>query len=153
MARSIEQWLAAYGESHQNKTNKLIHWICVPVITWTVLALMWLVQVPGLPWLNLAMAFILFALGFYWRLARSIAIGMALFSAICLGIILWHEATLVTPLWQSALALFVAAWLVQFIGHKIEGKKPSFFEDLQFLLIGPAWLLSFIYRRQGISLR
>ena len=48
-------------------------------------------------------------------------------------------------------ALFVVGWIIQFVGHKIEGQKPSFFEDLQFLLIGPLWLLSDVYRRLGIS--
>ena len=55
-----------------------------------------------------------------------------------------------TSLWQACLILFVVGWLFQFIGHKVEGKKPSFFEDLQFLLIGPAWLLAAIYRKLGI---
>ena len=54
--------------------------------------------------------------------------------------------------WRLSLAIFIVAWIGQFIGHKIEGKKPSFFEDLQFLLIGPAWLLSFIYNKLGIKL-
>ena len=42
--------------------------------------------------------------------------------------------------------VFVLAWIGQFIGHLIEGKRPSFFKDLQFLLIGPAWLMAFVYR-------
>ena len=50
--------------------------------------------------------------------------------------------------WASV--LFVAAWVFQFAGHEVEGRKPSFFKDLQFLLIGPAWLMHFIYRRLGI---
>jgi uncharacterized membrane protein YGL010W len=45
------------------------------------------------------------------------------------------------------LAVFAIAWLGQFIGHKVEGAKPSFFKDLQFLLIGPLWLLSYVYQR------
>ena len=55
------------------------------------------------------------------------------------------------PLWIFSVIIFVIAWIGQFIGHKIEGKKPSFIEDLQFLLIGPAWLLSFIYKKIGIK--
>ena len=55
-----------------------------------------------------------------------------------------------TSLWQACLALFVVGCIFQFVGHKIEGKKPSFFEDIQYLMIGPAWLLSFIYNRLGI---
>ena len=49
-----------------------------------------------------------------------------------------------------AAAVFIVAWIGQFIGHAIEGRKPSFFEDVKFLLVGPAWLLHFIYRRAGI---
>ena len=55
------------------------------------------------------------------------------------------------PLWLFSLFVFVVAWIGQFVGHKIEGKKPSFFEDLQFLLIGPAWLMHFLYKKAGIS--
>lgn len=150
MAKSIQQWLDAYGVSHKNKINKTIHWICVPVITWTVIALLWEVSWSPDGWLNLGMAFIVFALLFYLRLSKSLAVGMALFAALCVALIQWHTATLNVALWQSALTLFVVAWIGQFIGHKIEGQKPSFFEDLQFLMIGPAWLLSFVYRRLGI---
>ena len=52
---------------------------------------------------------------------------------------------------KVAFGIFVIAWIGQFIGHKIEGKKPSFLEDLQFLMVGPAWLLSFIYKKVGIK--
>jgi uncharacterized membrane protein YGL010W len=51
--------------------------------------------------------------------------------------------------WKICLVLFVLAWIGQFVGHKIEGKKPSFFQDVVFLLIGPAWLLHFIYKKAG----
>jgi uncharacterized membrane protein YGL010W len=50
-----------------------------------------------------------------------------------------------------SLVVFVLAWIGQFVGHRIEGKKPSFFEDLRFLLIGPLFVLGFLYRRLGIS--
>lgn len=52
--------------------------------------------------------------------------------------------------WIIYLAVFVITWIFQFIGHKIEGKKPSFLKDLQFLLIGPIWLLGFILKKTGI---
>jgi uncharacterized membrane protein YGL010W len=54
------------------------------------------------------------------------------------------------PLWSICIALFVATWIGQFIGHAIEGKRPSFLKDLQFLMIGPLWLLADAYRRLGI---
>ena len=60
-------------------------------------------------------------------------------------------ATLATPLWQVCLAIFVVAWIGQFVGHAVEGRRPSFFKDVQFLLIGPLWILAFVYRRLGLS--
>lgn len=151
MARSIQQWLDAYAVSHQNATNKAVHWVCVPVITWTVIALLWSIPFPGPNWMNPGSLFLLTALVFYLRLSLTIAIGMAAFSVFCVALVLWHEAVLNWSVAITALVLFVVAWIGQFVGHKIEGAKPSFFEDLQFLLIGPAWLLSFIYRRLGWS--
>jgi uncharacterized membrane protein YGL010W len=66
-----------------------------------------------------------------------------------LSVIVWMDG-LSTPLWILCAAIFVVAWIGQFIGHAIEGAKPSFFKDMQFLMIGPLWLMSFVYRRLGI---
>ena len=82
-----------------------------------------------------------------WRLA----IGLVIYLAICLWLIVFYEQNFSMPLWQFALIVFVVAWIGQFWGHKVEGKKPSFFKDVQFLLIGPAWLMHFIYRKMGLS--
>ncbi len=147
MSKTIDEWLSLYGQSHQNRINKLIHWVCVPVITWTVIALLWGLSINQSAWLNAGMVFIIAALVFYARLDFTIMAGMAVFAACCVALIFWHIAVFDTPLWITAVGLFVIAWVGQFIGHKIEGKKPSFFQDIKFLLIGPAWLLSFIYRQ------
>jgi uncharacterized membrane protein YGL010W len=151
--KSIYQWLSEYGESHQNPTNKRVHWICVPVIFFSIVGLFYGVKLgvdlaPGLP-LNLAMVLLVLTILYYARLSVPLAAGMLLFALVCLALAqLIESAGLV--LWQVCLALFVVAWIGQFWGHKVEGKKPSFFKDLQFLLIGPAWLMSFIYRRLGL---
>jgi uncharacterized membrane protein YGL010W len=152
--RTIENWLSEYGESHQNPTNKLVHWVCVPVIFFCVVGLLYGVKLginltPTLQ-LNLAMVVLLATLFYYVRLSPTLAIGMALFAGVCLVICQMIEASGV-PLWQVCLTLFVLAWIGQFWGHKIEGKKPSFLKDVQFLMIGPAWLMSFIYKRVGIK--
>lgn len=153
LQKTLNQWLMEYGESHQHPQNKIIHWICVPTILWSVLALLWLIQLPTLPWINGATLLILISIIFYLRLSLSITLGMLIISSLSVYLIHAYEASSAPlPLWQFALLLFVIAWIGQFIGHKIEGKKPSFFQDLQFLLIGPAWLLSFIYRKMGIPL-
>lgn len=146
--RSADSWLDEYGESHRNPTNKMIHWICVPLIVWTVTALIWAIPSPA-EWLNWAVLTAVLAMAWYIALSPSLAIGIGLFLALCLAINAWVEATFATPLWLIAVVVFVAAWIGQFVGHNIEGKKPSFFKDLQFLLVGPAWLMGFIYRKMG----
>ncbi len=154
MSRSADDWFQAYGHSHQNRLNKAIHWICVPLITLTLLALLWSVPTGPLkgplPWFNWAWILVAIAMVFYVRLSISIAIGMLIATAAAIGTIVAWERTVGVPIWQVALVLFVLAWIGQFVGHKIEGEKPSFLEDIQFLLIGPAWLLHFIYRKLGI---
>jgi uncharacterized membrane protein YGL010W len=76
---------------------------------------------------------------------------MLLFSALCLGLANYLALTFPGMLAYISLAVFVVAWIVQFYGHKIEGKKPSFLKDVQFLMIGPAWLMHFIYKKIGIG--
>jgi uncharacterized membrane protein YGL010W len=158
--KTIDQWLDEYGESHRNKINKTIHWICVPSIMFSVLGM--LAAIPTLSLFNWApvtvSAFanwagvvVILASLFYLRLSFFMFIGMAVISvAMLLGVREFARIQL-APLWSMCLGIFVVAWIGQFIGHKIEGKKPSFFKDLQFLLIGPAWLLGFIYRKLGVK--
>lgn len=153
--KSIQQWLSEYGESHQHKTNKLIHWICVPTIFFCVTGLLYCIK---LPWtikgvqVNIAFIVLLLVVCYYLSLSRTLWIGMVLFGLLCLFLCYTIEQAGVMPLWLFCLVLFVLAWIGQFYGHNVEGKKPSFFKDLQFLLIGPAWLMSFIYRKMGIGL-
>lgn len=149
--KTAQQWLDAYGASHQNPTNKTIHWICIPLIMISLLGLLASIPSPfESPWLSWPMVLLVFAVVYYAMLSRPLAVGMVAVSVVMLAAV--HAlAILPVPLWLSSTAIFVGAWIVQFIGHKIEGAKPSFFEDLQFLLIGPMWLLAHLYKRAGIS--
>jgi len=160
--KSIHQWIEEYGKSHQNPRNKAIHWVCVPLIMLSLLSLISLIPFPidsvklfttnmNFVEFNWTFLFLTFSVIFYLRLSISIAIGMLLVAVLMLASISWIEF-FDPSIWRLSLAIFVLAWIGQFIGHKIEGEKPSFFEDLQFLLIGPAWLLSFIYKKLGIPL-
>jgi uncharacterized membrane protein YGL010W len=153
MGRRIDDLLAEYGESHQDHTNKKIHWICVPVIVWTVMALFhaiptpdFLAFIPGFDWL---LVVLILAMIYYVTLSPPLAIGFVIFAAISLLLIWLYEEAFSVPIWKTAVVLFMLAWVGQFWGHKIEGRKPSFFKDIQFLLVGPAWLMSFVYRRLG----
>ena len=154
--KDIQQWLDEYGESHQNPTNKKIHWVCVPLIMMSLLALISLIPFPSFIKLtgnhvldSWATIFLLYCIIFYLRMSLTIAVGMLFIAFLMICGINWLGSFDVS-LWVLSLVIFVLAWIGQFIGHKIEGKKPSFFEDLQFLLIGPAWLLSFIYKKLNI---
>ena len=139
--KSLEEWFVEYGESHRNKTNKLIHWVCVPLITFCVIGLLWALHPMA------AAVFMAGALVFYVRLSVRLAAAMTVAVGMMLLVIINIEPILV----PVSLTLFVIAWIFQFIGHHIEGKKPSFFKDLQFLLIGPLWVVAFLFRRFHIS--
>jgi uncharacterized membrane protein YGL010W len=148
--KNIQTWLDEYGESHRNETNKSIHWICVPLIFFSLVALLYAVKLPyyiGTFRLNVALLLIPMVIVYYLLLSKTLWIGMLVFCSICLGICQLLETTTYVSLPLLAIVVFVLAWIGQFYGHKIEGKKPSFLKDIQFLMIGPAWLMSFIYRR------
>ena len=155
---SIQEWLDAYGVSHKNKINKVIHWFCVPLIMISLLGLLSLIKFSiefnnDIYCISIAHILVVSALFFYLRLSLSISLGMFIVSFIFLFIIYQFELLFSNSnqLIIFYTSIFIASWIGQFIGHKIEGVKPSFFEDIQFLLIGPAWLLSFIYNKFGIK--
>jgi uncharacterized membrane protein YGL010W len=140
--RTVDVLLAQYAESHRNPTNELIHIVCVPVIVFTLLGILWAIHPV------VAVAAVIASLWYYNKLSRPFAIGMLVMSVLMLGLLLSMPRFTVLPM---SLSLFVVAWIGQFIGHKIEGKKPSFFDDLRFLLIGPLFVLSFLYRRLKLA--
>ena len=157
--RKIDALLSEYGESHQNTTNKVIHWICVPMIFFSIVGLIG--SIPsvflqsifgeGKVYANWAAVMLAIAMIYYVTLSIQLSIGMLLFGSLCLFVMNWIVIANIAPLWAVSLGIFVVAWIGQFYGHKVEGKKPSFLKDIQFLMIGPAWLMHFIYKKLGIS--
>lgn len=154
--KTINQWLAEYGESHQNPTNKAVHWICVPLIFFSIVGLLFSIKLPffslGDMQGNVALIVLGFTLIYYFSLSKSLTVGLLMFTVLCVYLCHLIDQSGFAPLWQVSVTVFVLAWIGQFWGHKVEGKKPSFLKDLQFLMIGPAWLMSFIYQRLGIAL-
>lgn len=156
MPKTMDWFLKKYGESHQNPTNKIIHWFCVPAIMFSLFGLLYAIPFPVERGLFTNWAAVLFgiALIYYLKLSLPMFIGfIPIGGAMLFGINAIYEAVgnSVSSLAMISLGIFVVAWIVQFIGHKIEGAKPSFLEDVQFLMIGPAWLLHFIYKKIGIN--
>ena len=136
--RAVDRLLAQYAEGHRNPRNEVIHFICVPAIVWSIVGLLWAVH-PLAAIVATAASQL-----YYFRLSAPFAIGMLLMIVAFLASFSALPPGLVLPL---AAGVFVVAWIGQFIGHKIEGKKPSFFDDLRFLLVGPLFVLGFLYRR------
>ena len=150
--RPIERWFARYSDDHRNPLNQSIHAIAGPAILWSVVALLWCIPVPGTLartgiWAALAM---FFAWSYSYRLSRPLGLGMlaVFFVYGCLCRLLEMRFGLQVLLW-TALAVFMAGWIAQFVGHRIEGRRPSFASDLTCLLIGPLWVLARLYRRLG----
>jgi uncharacterized membrane protein YGL010W len=125
--RKIDLLLSEYGESHRNETNKLGSFA------------------------NWATVVLILVLIYYLSLSVPLTVGMLFFSLFCLALANFLNIVTSGKLWVLSLVIFVLAWIIQFVGHKIEGKKPSFFKDVQFLMIGPAWLMHFIYKKIGVA--
>ena len=167
--KQLHEWMDEYGESHQNKINKLIHWICVPIIMLSLIGILSKVSISShaiaislgsgelisqyatlfLP-LDLGNIIIVIAFIYYLRMSVPMAAGMFVIGIVIRLICAIISSTFITNDIYIYISIFFIAWIGQFIGHKIEGKKPSFIKDIQFLLIGPAWLLSYIYQKFGV---
>jgi uncharacterized membrane protein YGL010W len=139
--RRVDDLFSRYAEYHRNPVNKAIHWVCVPLIVWSLLGMLWAAS-PIAAYIAVAAAML-----FYAWLSLPLAVGM-------LGVV----ALMVYPLTLLGgrvlvvcVAVFITAWIGQFVGHLVEGRKPAFLEDIRSLLVGPVWLLGFVYKRFGIA--
>lgn len=152
--RTMQEWLDSYASDHRHPVNQRLHWLCVPPIVWAVIALLWAIPVPSAfarpgAWAVLAMVL---AFYWYWRRSRRLATGLLIAFAV-LGLLthlLYGWLGPVRLCWL-AVAVFVLAWIGQFVGHHYEGRRPSFLTDVCYLLIGPAWLMEKLLRRLGFK--
>jgi uncharacterized membrane protein YGL010W len=137
--RRVDALLAHYALSHRNPRNEAIHCVAIPLIVLSLLGLLYALH----PWV--AYAVVLGSLVYYARLSAVFLVTMAMFSAVCLVIVRGMGSHVLA----ASAAIFVLAWIAQFVGHRIEGRKPSFFEDLQYLLVGPLFVLALLFRKLG----
>ena len=151
--QTLQQLLDKYAESHQNKTNKIIHYFCVPAIFFSVIGLLMsipsnliqnLTGISDSLYANWGVVALIPVLLFYIRLSLKMTFLILGFSILC--ILGNFQMNVFVELWQASVVIFVIAWIIQFYGHKIEGKKPSFLDDIKFLMIGPAWILDDIFK-------
>ena len=136
MSKTVEQWLGEYAHSHQHPVNRALHTVCVPAILFAIVALLWSSRIAGV---RTAYLLMILVAPFYLRLGTRAAIVMAAQLGACILVLhLWPAGIALRP---AALGLFVLAWIGQFVGHAIEGRRPKFFQDVTFLLIGPLWVV------------
>jgi len=153
--RKIDELLHEYGENHRGPVDRLLHWLCLPVIGWAIVALLWSIPFPwsigrGIVPLNWAVIGVV-AVQIYWfRLSRRLGSGLMLFNLALLWLTATFEAGLPLPLRQAGLAAFATAWAARILGLLIERKRPSLPMHADFVLVGPIWLASIVYRRLGL---
>lgn len=129
--RRIDQLLDHYSLSHQHPVNERIHFLAVPLIMLTLIGLMFEIH-PSVAYVFLAASMV-----YYLRLSLVFSAVMAAWTALMLVLVLAMGAHRL----PICVSVFVGAWVLQFIGHKLEGQKPSFFEDVQYLWVGPLFVL------------
>ncbi len=152
--RTADLWLTRYSRYHRHPLSRVIHAVSIPLAVVGVTGLLWSVPVPGAfgeisPALNWGTAFLLAAVVYYFILSIPLAFGLLPFVLAVTGI-LGRLDTLTRPLWQIALAALLIAIVLQALAHLLEGRRPRLLEDLQYLMIGPAWLMAGVFRRLGI---
>ena len=139
--RKVDELLAHYGKSHTNSTNEIIHFAAIPLIMLSIVGLMYALH----PWV--AFAFMAASMVYYARLSTVFLVAMVVWSTI----LYWLILQMGDKVWQTSLIIFIGAWIAQFYGHHVEGKKPSFFEDIQYLWVGPLFVLSKLFLKLEIK--
>ncbi|GAB3469646.1 Mpo1 family 2-hydroxy fatty acid dioxygenase [Polaromonas eurypsychrophila] len=138
--RRVDQLLAHYEESHRNPKNELIHFIAIPLIMLSLVGMMFALH----PYV--AYAFIAASMVYYMRLSLVFLVTMVLWSLLIVALVFAMGPWVL----ELSVAIFIGAWVLQFVGHKLEGKKPSFFEDIQYLWVGPLFVLSKLFTKLGL---
>lgn len=149
--KTYQQWMQEYAVDHTHPTNQAIHKVCVPLIMFSFMGLIWSLPTLRLFSFSINWTFVILipVLIFYGSLKNWPSFFLMVFQ---LNIMLFVCSILDESgdlVWLS-LVIFILAWIGQFIGHKIEGRKPSFLQDLSFLLIGPLWVNQGLLKLLGI---
>jgi uncharacterized membrane protein YGL010W len=139
--RKLDRLLAHYGESHRHPTNELIHVIAIPAIMLSIVGMLFALH----PWA--AYVFVGASLVYYALLQSPVLLAiMAAWTVLLIGL----ATAMGGRAFVISLAIFVVGWIFQFIGHKLEGRKPSFFEDIQYLWVGPLFVVTLALRKLGV---
>lgn len=143
--QKLNDLLSEYASSHQNPSNIIIHKLCVPAIMFSFIGLLKLVSFSLGP-LELNLAYVVMTLSMLYYLFLSFK--YSAFMLVIFSVLYWMTSFFdsLEKSYLLYLAIFIISWVFQFVGHKIEGKKPSFLTDIFFLLIGPLWVVKKLFK-------
>ncbi|MEO8102898.1 MAG: Mpo1-like protein [Betaproteobacteria bacterium] len=148
--RSLEQQITQYAAYHRDRRNIATHFVGVPIIVFSVVLAL-------VPWaiggVNVALIALAVASIYYLVLDRGLGSAMLLFLFVCYLIAIYINArTGQTPLVMGlAILLFVVGWVIQFLGHRYEGMKPAFTDDIMGLVIGPLFIMTEVFFMLGLK--
>lgn len=141
--RTALDLLTQYAEYHRDRRNIATHFVGVPMIVFAVGVLLARPSV-NVGDLMLTPAWVAFTLAALWYLTRHLTLGLAVSLTVGVLIALGHEvAARSTMVWlTTGVGFFVVGWVIQFVGHYYEGRKPAFVDDLVGLLVGPMFVVA-----------
>lgn len=150
----IDNWLSRYEQSHQSLRNPVVYWASIPMVVLGLTGLLWALPVPAefediSPLLNWGSTFLMVTAIYYFIISLSLAIGLLPFLLGLASIQMWLAAEGL-PANAISIGLLVAGTAGLALGRG--GALRSLIQDLQLTMIGPAWILSVLYRRFGIPI-
>ena len=137
----LTRLLESYEKNHQNPVNEVIHIIAIPMIMFSILGVTAAFDI----FLEYILVGIVFF--YYLKLSKIAALLMLVWLLIYLGLVVLLKSYII----EISILLFAFGWILQFLGHFIEGKRPSFFEDLRYFLIGPLFVVQKVILKFGIK--
>ena len=137
----LTRLLESYEKNHQNPINEAIHIIAIPLIMFSILGM---TAAFGIFLEYILVGIVIF---YYLKLSKIAALSMLVWLLIYLGLVVLLKPYII----EISILLFAFGWILQFLGHFIEGKRPSFFEDLRYFLIGPLFVIQKVISKFGIK--
>ena len=149
-----DSWLLRYEQGHSNLKNPVVYWTSVPLVVVGFVGVLWYLPIPVeffeiSPFLNWGSAFLMATTIYYFIISVSIAIGMLPFMLGLASLQIWLTGSALPALGVSV-GLLASGSAGLWLGRRGAGGLGALLQDLQLMMIGPAWLLSVLYRRFGI---
>jgi uncharacterized membrane protein YGL010W len=150
--------MVQYAHYHRDRRNIATHLVGIPLIVLSIGVLL-LGPTWSVAGQTLTLAWALWGLTSLWYLSRGDAL-LGVATSVLNGLLMAvaHEVPALAQglgltVWQSGLGLFFIGWVLQFIGHYLEGRKPAFVDDLVGLLVGPMFVVGEVLMWAGLLKR